>query len=231
MSTSPTDARPTRPGLTDADTYLVRLAHRSMREDTRALALALRRLPNGSTRGARRLRTWFVRFEAVMAHHQTEEDEIFWPALAEVAPAFAASVAALEVEHDELDRSVSACGHALEAVAGTGRAAEREAAVAAAERLVRVVADHLDHEDRTYVPAYQAAIDPETHGRLSAAAVASVPPALMAFIGPWFLDHATGEDRARLVASVPAPKALVVQGPLTVRYRRLARDVRAARSA
>jgi hypothetical protein len=92
------------------------------------------------------------------------------------------------------------------------------------------VAAHLDHEDATYVAAYQRVLDRSTHAVLATRAVESASPQLMAFVGPLFLDHADAAERELLIATVPAAVAWLLQGPMSVRYRRLARPVRDARS-
>ena len=224
-------ASPIEQPLQDEQLEIFFLMHRSMRQDASALVAALERIDVDDRGTARTLSQWFTAFAAGIVHHHSVEDDIFWPALTAASTDFAEAAEILEADHHRLDEVMAAMAGALAdlTLVGRDRAADLARAVACATELEAVLRIHLDREEAAAIPAMRACLSGARYDELSEEATKEGGVAAMAWIVPWVLDHATEEEAARGVATLPAPVRWLNSLVWSRRYLRLAAPVRAAR--
>ena len=159
------------------------------------------------------------------------EDDIFWPALTVASTDFADAAEILEQDHHRLDEVMAATAGALAdlMLVGRDRAADLARAIVCATELEAVLRVHLDREEAAAIPAMRACLSGARYDELSEEATKEGGVAAMAWIVPWVLDHATEEEAARGVATLPAPVRWLNSLLWSRRYLRLAAPVRTAR--
>jgi deazaflavin-dependent oxidoreductase (nitroreductase family) len=182
------------PDLTD-----YRVVHRAMTVDLDRLATAAAELvdrPDPARLAA--LRYYLRAVSAEIESHHTVEDDDVWPLLEAVAGDRTALVPLTE-DHDRLDPLLHRAGE----LAAHDRATPELAAV------LREVADlltrHVADEERDIFPIIAERLTVEDYRRLQARFRGNLRPALLPFLVPWAVRHATPEERPVLLAHAGRP--------------------------
>lgn len=187
------------PDITD---YLV--VHRAMSIDLDRLAVAAAELvdrPN--TRQLRALRYYLRCVTHEIESHHHVEDEHVWPTLLAAGGERAALVELTE-EHDRLDPLLRRAA-AL---------AARTHATAELASVLRETADllalHIEHEERDIFPLLTEFVRVEDYARLQARFQSNLRLAMLPFVVPWAVRHATPEERTEMVGAAPWPLRLLL---------------------
>jgi hypothetical protein len=199
------------------------LLHQGMRADTARLQTAVDGLtePERTRRGASVAR-WYAGFLGEFDHHHMVEDDILFPALAARCESFRTLLPRLHEEHERLERALNAVSSDLGALRDPAVSwsiahprARRSVETAGAE-----LNGHLDYEDSSVLPLFEAHMSAVDYGELEQQAARSLPRAQIAFSVPWLLSQADPTERRHLLQGAPFVLRLlwyVTRG----RYRRL----------
>ena len=211
--TTVSPATPTR----DADLAGIRIAHRIMRRDARALAGLAARWADGTDplvgRRRRIYGRWIDGLCRDIHHHHATEDDHLWPVLERHAGA-EIDLAPLSDDHAALDPVLAEVRAAFATAAAGGRVA------ALAERLTflaDLLDEHIGEEERDLFPVILGYVPLAEWKVVERAAQTGGPGVRYAL--PRIVDVATPEEMAGLTAE--APRALVLLMRLLLpRYRR-----------
>lgn len=187
------------------------LAHEAMRSSARHFASAVGDLDLVDHHRIKAMRWWFAGFVGELHAHHTVEDDLFFPALAERVPTFAAELDAdLAAEHDQLDVIVKALGDALRGLtadaAGEGhhRVARQQA-----DELSRFLERHLEIEDDDVLPLFARHFTAQEYTELDDEALKRIGPRQLLFTVPWAVEAADDETRAHTLAEAPTPVRVI----------------------
>lgn len=209
------------------DLTLYRLIHRGMRTGTARVADALSTMRSPDPDRAARLAQWFEGFLGEFHLHHTVEDTIFFPALGQHVAGFDRAVARIDVEHEQLDHSLTALDEAMAALAvanPAGWAIARSVAHDLAEVATHDVAAHLDFEDDEILPLFVRHMTKEEYDVLGDAALKQGKLRSLLFTVPFVMSQATDAERTKILEEAPLPLRLVHRTSRG-RYARLERDV------
>jgi hypothetical protein len=168
------------------------LYHRAMRAGAHRLAAAL-----DGGEDVRRLAPWFAHYRRACLIHAEGEDKVLWPALGEQRPDLDEVFATMDGEHDTLHRVLAELGDAIDD--GDAPGARR-----LAHQLEEVVGHHLDGEERDAVPPLVEALGAGL-GDLMRKVQQNAGPEGAAVAIPFFLEQATPDERAEVLAALPPP--------------------------
>jgi hemerythrin-like domain-containing protein len=184
--------------------------HQNMRIDSARLAAAVAGLtPDDRRTGS--LARWARGFTMEIEHHHSVEDNIFFPALAERVPLFAAAFApGLDDDHHHLHVVLATINEALADLGRPGAewADAHGRAVAATAELHEHLMDHLAIEDNDVLPLYARHFTAAEYEELDERAVKSLQPKQIPFTVPWVVAHCTDAQREVLLKTAPLPLKL-----------------------
>jgi hypothetical protein len=205
------------------------LEHRAMRTDAERLTRLVSAARPDDIDRLTAVAAWYGHYEGAIHDHHTAEEAVIYPALLARDPSFAEADGELEGQHRVLaDRLTVARENlrGLTAAAG-GSAWEREQAeaVLAVEALREIVDTHTHREEDVAFSRYRRAFTAAEFTDLGKAAWKVVGARAVVFAGPWVLDHATPEERARTLAAQPLLLRLLYHLWLRPRYARIARPM------
>jgi iron-sulfur cluster repair protein YtfE (RIC family) len=152
------------------------LVHRALRRDAHAVVTAARGLHAQSPADAAALLGAYTVFEDALQQHHDAEDRVIWPALTARQPSCAPDLAALEAEHEDIERWLDEVRTALTALAApdsVDRAAIAVDLVVAATALAHALDTHLAHEERVAVPLVLSTLDADDWDAMTAVAAAA----------------------------------------------------------
>ena len=178
-------------------------AHRGYRRDAVRFpagmrSLAAKGLPAEGVDALRRF--WRGFDQALLTHHQTE-DNVLFPMYRKSHPELSAEIDALFEQHHELDEIIATISGWLDKLPAAGAV---DPAVAAFETLEAHIEVHLDLEETHVVPLMLAS--PPTPPGGPRGGGASVPEDLdFAFLGPWLADGLDDTTVTALLEVSPPP--------------------------
>jgi len=205
------------------------LEHRAMRTDADRLTrlVAAARPSDGERLDG--LAVWYAHYERAIHDHHTAEEAVVYPALLERDPSFADADGELEGQHrvlaDRLTVARESLGGLSSATGGAAWERELAEAVGAAQALQEIVVAHTHREEDVAFSRYRRAFTAAEFDDLGKAAWKVVGARAVVFAGPWVLDHATPEERARTLAAQPLLLRLLYHLWLRPRYARLSRPL------
>lgn len=169
----------------------------------------VRRVPAGDTKQAQLVYTHMKKAFELLHHHHEGEDLNLWPLLRQRAPEHAALLDAMEAQHRGIDPALERAEASGASWAATGDPEHRDAFAAAIEEFCTLLLVHLDQEESDILPLAQVHLSEEEWSQLGKHAVATTPKAdLIKGLGG-ILEDATPDERAQMLAVVPAvPKLL-----------------------
>jgi hypothetical protein len=193
-----------------ADVTIFNIIHRGLRQDVRRFAALVATLEPTSTGRAFAARRWLRGFCAELHEHHTVEDTIFYPALVERVPTVAEPLGRVDVDHQRLDAVVAEIDRLVGTIVdGDATPATCAAARRAADELTELLIDHLDLEDADLLPLFVRHFTPAEYEELTQQAMKQGKLADLAYAVPWIMDHATPEERSRILADAPLPLRLI----------------------
>ena len=193
----------------DLTTY--RILHRTMRIDSRRLAVATAAVTSDDrVQQARRLSRWYAGFRHELHLHHEVEDTIFFPRLFERVPTLADRMARVSVDHDELTHLLD---HIVIRLEDLGRPQEpwgpaRDRAVDSTRQLHRLLEEHLDFEDDDILPLFERHFTAAEYDAMDADAKKGMKLGTAKFTVPWLMEGASPDEQQAMFAV--APKALKV---------------------
>jgi hypothetical protein len=187
------------------------LAHEAMRTSARRFAVAVADLDRDDHRRIRTMGWWYAGFVGELHAHHTVEDDLFFPALADRVPTFAAEQDAdLAAEHHQLDTIMNTLGDALRDLAsGREWEAAHQVAREQADELSRFLDHHLGIEDDDVLPLFARHFTAEEYTRLDDEALRRIGPRQLLFTVPWAVAAADDQTRAHTLAEAPAPVRVI----------------------
>jgi iron-sulfur cluster repair protein YtfE (RIC family) len=197
------DIRIRRPGDPVPDLTDYRVVHRAMTTDIDRLATAAAELvdrPDPARMAA--LRHYLRGISHEIGSHHRVEDEDVWPFLEAVAGDRTALVSLTE-DHERLDPLL----HRAEELAEHAEAVPELAAVL--REVADLLARHIADEERDVFPIILDRVGVADYQRLQARFRANLRPAMLPFVVPWVLRHATPAERAALIAEAGLPLRMV----------------------
>jgi iron-sulfur cluster repair protein YtfE (RIC family) len=193
------------------DVTVMYSTHDAFRRDLTRLRAAA---DSGRT-GAPPVQAGWENFKRQLHVHHTVEDEALWPRLAAAVaarPLDAALVAEMEAEHEGLDPLLTVVDEAM--------ARSDENLPALVRRLAEALGDHMAHEENSALPLIQEVLTPKDWKAFRSAMARRQGPSGAAVYVPWILDDTTQDQRARFLAAMPAPLAVVNRLLFEPRYRK-----------
>jgi len=196
---APTPRTPTEPS---PDLLDYRLVHRAMAVDLDRLADAAAEMASHPDEARlRALRRYLDAVSTEIDSHHRIEDEHVWPHLAALVgddAVFDQMVA----DHDSLATQLSA----LHDLARTGAVAHLAAGL---RHLADDLARHIADEEGDLFPMIEAVVTVQDYKRLQRAFRSNLRLRLLPFVVPWVVSHATGAERAAVLADAGLPMRVV----------------------
>jgi hemerythrin-like domain-containing protein len=216
-----------RYGAGDADLTVMRAAHQAFRRDLGKLAAAAARARSWAPERQDAVRAGWAIFQRQLLVHHRGEDRAIWPLLQERLAGQAAAVSvleAMEAEHERIDPLLTAVSQALGfGPAGPGPG-DGPSAPDAVDELATQLSHHLAHEERDALPLIGQALSAaewRSMGRTIGAQSGAGPSFVPEFFG-WLLDGAAADQRAAVLATLPAVMRPLVTGVFRPVYARRA---------
>jgi hemerythrin-like domain-containing protein len=207
---------PTKPNL-----RISYLEHRSMRADAARLTQLVGAAGPADVGRLRALADWYVRYEGAIHDHHHAEEWVIYPALLERDQ--------LEGQHQVLADRLQVARESLTGLIGAAGGGhwerEQEEAAKATAALKAIVDTHTGHEEAVAFPRYTAHFTATDYANLNKEAFKLVGLRSFVFAGPWVLDHATSDERARLLGEQPLLLRVLYRLALRPRYQRLVRPL------
>ncbi|GLZ50149.1 hypothetical protein Acsp06_63340 [Actinomycetospora sp. NBRC 106375] len=201
------------------------VVHTALLREFRLAPAAVGRVPAGARRAAVRVDRHLGLLCDLLHHHHAGEDELLWPPLRAQAPARSGVLLAeAEAQHEGLDAALGSVADARRAWVERAELDARDALVEALRELHRLLAEHLDTEERTLLPLAAAHLTEAQWRAVGEAGAAAVPASAMLLVFGMFAYEGDPEVLAGMLADAPAPvRALVPRLAPRVYARRAAR--------
>jgi hemerythrin-like domain-containing protein len=180
-----------------------RVIHAAVRRDLARLEAALTAAPDGDRERAVALRDAYAYLQGELVRHHEGEDDLIFPMLGRMG-ADSELLAAMEDEHHGMAEALVATRSAMERYAGSGSAADAQAARDEVVRAQEVVDRHLTHEERDLEPVMVAHAETDDWKAVEKQ-LRRQPPRVAGPFFAWIEDGMADEERAYLASTVPAP--------------------------
>jgi hemerythrin-like domain-containing protein len=180
-----------------------RVIHGAVRRDLSRLESALADVPDGDRDRAAALCKAYAYLQGELVRHHEGEDDLIFPMLGRLG-ADAGLIGAMEDEHHTMAEALQSTRTAMERYAGSGAAADAQAAHAQVVRTQEVVDRHLDHEERDLEPVMIAHAESDEWKAVEKQ-LRRQPPRVAGPFFAWIQDGMGDEERRYLDGAVPAP--------------------------
>ena len=225
-ATSSTSAADPVESLTDTHDMVV--VHRTFRRELRVIPRLVRAVPAGDTRRAGVVGAHARLVLHGLHLHHTGEDELLWPKLLERAAPSTELVLRMERQHHEVEQLVDRLGPALARWTAEARPAVSEEVASTFDRLRTVLLEHLDDEEAHILPIAARTVTQAEWNALGEHGTARMSRSELPLIGGMMLEEATPDERAAMMAVLPAPARVLMNTYGAWHYRRYVRKVRGA---
>lgn len=178
----------------------------------------------GDVAAAHALAHWWQSFSGSVEHHFRAEDQGIWPTLIRYAPDSSPALGDLSRQHRRIESELREIDRRFGALPSTVRApgfpADRTALLATLARLHASILDHLEREEREAVPVLRSRVPAPECRQIERNMVKGLTLREVADLLPRILAFADDEERAMMLARLPAPVRLLNQLVFTPRYHR-----------
>jgi hypothetical protein len=155
----------------------------------------------------------FELLQSVLHHHHQAEDTYLWPRVLSRAAADAVPVvAAMEAQHEEIDKLITDLTAGLRSWRETADPAQGAALAEAAGRLAYLLAGHLTAEEEQALPLIARYVTAAEWGEMVAGSAAGVPPEQMALIFGLMMYEGDPEATADAIEHLPPEAREVLPG-------------------
>lgn len=177
------------------------LMHHALRRDLTDFVGAVRRTPVGEQEVWDALERRWARFDHVLHHHHTAEDEHVWPqaranAVAAGRTDAVAVLDSMEAEHELIDPALRACTEAFAAMRSHPCPDHRNALDIEVTEAAELLGRHLAREEREAIVLLQELLSPEQWAASEEATAKSYGLGILPFAVPWAFKGLAGVDRA-----------------------------------
>ena len=160
--------------------------------------------------------------------HHTGEDELLWPLLLERAAPSTGLVETMQAQHHRVDEYADQVDPLVTEWQSNGSAVRGEQLARVLEQFARALFEHLDLEEREILPLVARYITPKEWDSLGEHGKESMSAKQLPLLFGAILEDASPEERARMLAHLPAPIRLLMRTVGARQYRRYITRVRAA---
>jgi hemerythrin-like domain-containing protein len=190
--------------------------HHAFRRDLAAFEAAVRATPIGAADTWRAMARRWEKFATVLHHHHGVEDSDLWPVLVAGAEAAGDSaglgvLAAMEVEHEQIDPTLAAVAAGFGAMVEHPCADHRNALDVHVTSARAALHAHMNHEETEALPLLQRTLTEEQNARFEKAAQGAYPLSTVPFLLPWAAAGLPAEALARILATAPPGYGLLLR--------------------
>lgn len=185
-----------------------RVIHGAVRRDLARLETALAAAPDGDRERARALRDAYAFLQSELVRHHEGEDDLIFPMLGRLG-ADPDLLAAMEDEHHTMAEALVSTRSAMEHYAGSGSAADAQAARDQVVRAQEVVDRHLTHEENDLEPVMIAHAETDDWKAVEKQLRRQSPKVAGPFFA-WIEDGMADQERAYLGGAVPGPVRFIM---------------------
>ena len=189
---------------TRTDTHDMIVVHRVFRREFRLAPRLIRAVRAGDVARAQVVGRHLTELYHGLHHHHTNEDEVLWPLLLARVDLEADRVLLMEAQHQQIDTLLGAALDLLPTWMSTAAADVRDELATVYDRLLPVLMAHLSAEEDEILPLAADHVSQEEWERMGARFTQDTPKdKLMLFLGA-LLEEATPDERAHMLAKLPA---------------------------
>ena len=219
-----TTAQPAQ--LPDINEMLV--IHRVFRREFVALPTLIRGVADGDTARAAVVADALRLVLGGLHMHHTGEDELLWPLLLERAAPSTGLVETMQAQHHRVDEYADQVDPLVTEWRSNASAVRGEQLARVLEQFAEALFEHLDLEEREILPLVSRYITVKEWDSLGEHGKESMSAKQLPLLFGAILEDASPEERARMLAHLPAPIRLLMRTVGARQYRRYITRVRAA---
>jgi hemerythrin-like domain-containing protein len=219
---SPTSVQP-------IDVHDMVVAHRVFRREFRDLSLLIRRVAAGDIARAAVVAGHARLVLSGLHLHHTSEDDLLWPKLLERAAPSAELVQHVQAQHARIEGRLDTIASLLRRWEAEARPAVGEETADAFLDLHALAVEHLDDEERTILPIAARTLTQDEWTAIGKAGVDKMTRAELPLMFGAVMEDATTDERAEMLAVLPAPVRLLMRVWGLGHYQRYITRVREAR--
>lgn len=212
--------------LTDVHDMVV--VHKAFRRELRVIPQLVRAVPAGDTKRATVVADHARLCLQGLHLHHTGEDELLWPKLLQRDAPDAELIYRMEAQHHTVEELVDRLGPAIDRWVAEARPAVSEEVASTFDRLGTALIEHLDDEENHILPIAARTITQQEWDELGEHGTSQMTPSQLPIMFGMVLEDATPDERAAMIAILPAPVRLLMRTYGAWRYRRYVRSVRGA---
>jgi hemerythrin-like domain-containing protein len=210
--------------LTDVHDMVV--VHRVFRRELRLLPELVRAVPAGDTARAAVLARHARLVCAGLHMHHTGEDEVLWPLLLDRAAPSSELVYRMESQHHRVEDLLARLTPALERWQAEARPAVSAEVAATIDDLRTALLEHLDDEEAHILPIAARCVSQQEWDSLGERGLGEMPKAQLPLLCWMILEDASADERAALLANIPAPMRFLLRTIGARKYRSYVARVR-----
>jgi iron-sulfur cluster repair protein YtfE (RIC family) len=187
----------------------MKMIHAMFRREFRLAGPMIRHVADGDKARAARVAVALKELVTGLHHHHHGEDTLLWDTLVERSPACAIHVGLMKEQHAQVAALLEQVDGLSSAWTADPTPANREALASLLDTISRTLEDHLGQEETHILPVATSSLLQEEWNRLGEEGLAAIPKNRRLIQLGYILEDATPEQRADLLARVPAPARLL----------------------
>jgi hemerythrin-like domain-containing protein len=196
-----------------ADVSEMYMAHTMFRREFGLLPALIGGVSAADTARAQIIAQHFELIQAVLHHHHHAEDTYLWPRVLNRAGQEAAPVmAAMEAQHEELDKVLTDLAAGLRSWQETADLAQGAALAETAVRLTRLLTEHLTAEEEEALPLIERYVTAAEWSEMVAASAADVAPEQLVLLFGLMTYEGHPKAVEAAIAQMPAEVRPVMAG-------------------
>lgn len=215
-----TDQRP--------DVHEMVVIHRVFRREFAAIPGLVRRVADGDAARAQVVGGHLELILAGLHMHHTGEDEVLWPLLLERAAPSTGLVETMQEQHHRVDEYADQLGPLLATWQASPSVLRGEQLARTVEQFREALCEHLDLEEREILPLVSRHVSVAEWDSLGEHGKDSMSSRQLPLMFGSILEDADEDERARMLAHLPAPIRWVMRTIGARQYARYITRVRAA---
>ena len=219
-ATTRTDQRP--------DVHEMVVVHRTFRREFPAIAGLIRATAEGDISRAKVVADHLRLCMAGLEMHHTGEDVVLWPLLLERAAPSTGLVETMQAQHHAVDAHVATIGPASTPGRPPRPPPPATTSPTLVERFTAGLVEHLDMEEREVLPLASRHLTAAEWDQMGEHGKNAMSASQLPIMFGLVLEDADDEERARMLAHLPAPIRVALKTVGAWQFRRYIRRVRAS---